>query len=146
MCAQFVDRFINMPSSKTGPLSLQKTMSVFSFSQSSSIDFINSPTLQSSSSIASHVVPAWEAPGNVRAQHVVRVWHAIKEHKEGLLTMFRHPFFCILNPMVRKIFVAKASLIPSGVKANSTYAVMNGCVVTVRPIHLECVAMCQARW
>jgi hypothetical protein len=65
--------------------------------------------------------------------------------KERLVAMSSDPPVCFLNPVIRKILVSKTGLVPAGVETDSTDPIVDRCIVSVRPIHLQLSAMSHTR-
>ena len=70
-----------------------------------------------------------------------------KKQEEGLVirTILLNEFFTLFDPGVCEIFIPKSGCVPTGVKTNSTDAVVNRLIVAVRPVHFERIACRYAR-
>jgi hypothetical protein len=65
-----------------------------------------------------------------------------KEQEERGLTMVGNPLVRRFNPSVRQVFIPKAGGLPSGVESDAAYSIMNRRIMTMRPIHLQLMPMC----
>ena len=59
-----------------------------------------------------------------------------KEQKEGIFFIFLYPFFRFFHPFVSQVLIPKTGGMTACIKTDSADTVVNGRVVTVRPIHL----------
>ena len=56
--------------------------------------------------------------------------------------MLFHEFNGLFHPFVRQVLVTKPRFMSSGVKTDPANPVVYGRIVTMRPVHLQCIPMC----
>ena len=64
-----------------------------------------------------------------------------KEQKERFVFVRFDKLLRLQNPLVSKVLITKSRRVATGVKPNPTDPVVDRTVVSVRPIHFECIAM-----
>ena len=68
-----------------------------------------------------------------------------EKQKEWLMPVRFHELDGLINPLIRQVLITKPRRVASCIEANSTYPIVNRCMMTMRPIHLQGTAMREPR-